>query len=162
MDGQSIHAICVLNNPDKGIKGIINLEQPATGPTVITINFSGLKPGKHGFHIHEFGNLSNACVTAGAHYNPYKKTHGGPGMEERHVGDLGNVEADSNGNYTGVMKDDLIKLCGEYSVIGRSIIVHEDEDDLGTGTASDSKTTGHAGARLACGIIGVTNPPVSS
>ena len=131
MDTQSVYAICVLNNTDKGIKGVIKFEQPATGPTVISINFSGLKPGKHGFHIHEFGNLSNACVTAGAHFNPFKKTHGGPGMDERHVGDLGNVEADQNGNYVGEIKDNLVRLTGETSVIGRSVIVHEDEDDLG-------------------------------
>ena len=131
MDAQSIYAICVLNNADKGIKGLVTFEQPSSGPTVINVSFSGLAPGKHGFHIHEFGNLSNACVTAGAHFNPYKKTHGGPGVEERHVGDLGNVEADKDGNYKGVLKDDLIRLTGEHSIIGRSVIVHEGEDDLG-------------------------------
>jgi Cu-Zn family superoxide dismutase len=92
---------------------------------------SGLKPGKHGFHIHEFGNLSNACITAGAHYNPFGKTHGGPNDEERHVGDLGNIEADQNGNAKFELVDSLIKLTGKYSVIGRSVIVHEGEDDLG-------------------------------
>ncbi len=128
---KSIHAICVLTNPQKGVKGIVKFEQPSSGAIVINVTFSGLKPGKHGFHIHEFGNLSNACLTAGPHYNPLKKNHGGPGIEERHVGDLGNVEADKDGNYTGVIKDDLIKLTGEYSVVGRSVIVHDDEDDLG-------------------------------
>lgn len=131
MQQDSVYAICVLNNPEKGIKGIVNFEQPPNGPTVINIDFSGLKPGKHGFHIHEFGNLSQACITAGAHFNPYKKTHGGPGEEERHVGDLGNLEADSQGNFKGTMKDELIKLTGEFSIIGRSCIIHEDEDDLG-------------------------------
>ncbi len=128
---QSNYAICVLINPELGIKGIIKFEQPSSGPTIINLNFTGLKPGKHGLHIHEWGNLSNGCITAGPHFNPLKKTHGGPGMEERHVGDLGNVEADSKGNFTGVMKEDLVKLTGEHSIIGRSCVVHADEDDLG-------------------------------
>jgi len=103
------------------------------------------------------GNLSNACVTAGAHYNPFGKEHGGPNDENRHVGDLGNVEVGDDGTYKHEFTDNLIKLTGPYSVIGRSIVVHQDEDDLGRGGFSDSKTTGHAGARLACGIIGISN-----
>lgn len=155
MESNVTRAICVMNNPDLGIKGLVKLEDNGT-VTKITATFSGMKPGKHGFHIHEFGNLTNACHTAGAHYNPFKKTHGGPDSEDRHVGDLGNVEADQNGNVNLEIEDKLIKLTGEYSVIGRSFVVHEDEDDLGKGGFSDSSTTGHAGARLACGIIGIT------
>ena len=49
-------------------------------------------------------------------------------------------------------------IYGEYSVIGRSNIVHADEDDLGLGGHELSKTTGNAGARLACGVIGLSGP----
>ena len=151
-----ILAICVLRNDELGIKGIVKFTQ--TGEvTKIECEVNGLKTGTHGFHIHEFGNLSNACITAGAHYNPFGKTHGGPADEERHVGDLGNLVADENGYAKFELEDKLIKLSGPYSVIGRSIICHEGEDDLGRGGFEDSKTTGHAGARLCCGIIGVTN-----
>jgi len=48
-------------------------------------------------------------------------------------------------------------LTGEYSVIGRSCVCHADEDDLGRGGHSDSLTTGHAGARLACGVIALSD-----
>ena len=53
------------------------------------------------------------------------------------------------------MTDHLVKLSGRYSVIGRSLIVHQDKDDLGKGGHNDSLTTGHAGKRIACGIIGI-------
>ena len=52
------------------------------------------------------------------------------------------------------MSDKLIKLRGQYSIIGRSIVIHENPDDLGKGGYPDSKTTGHAGKRIACGVIG--------
>lgn len=155
MEGSVTRGICVLNNPDKGVKGLVKLEE-SNGKTKLWVTFSGLNPGKHGFHIHEFGNLTNACHTAGPHYNPFGKTHGGPADEERHVGDLGNVDADDKGNVEWEFEDALIRLTGEYSVIGRSFVVHENEDDLGKGGVPDSLTTGNAGARVACGIIGLT------
>ena len=76
---------------------------------------------------------------------------------ERHVGDLGNLKTDERGNTFLALNDTQIKLFGEESVVGRSCVVHEDTDDLGRGGFPDSKTTGHAGARVACGIIGLTN-----
>ena len=41
-------------------------------------------------------------------------------------------------------------------IMGRSIIVHADEDDYGLGGQDDSLQTGHSGARIACAIIGRT------
>lgn len=151
-------AICVLNSePGQSAKGIVQFSQNAlTEPIHIRGDFSGLTPdSKHGFHIHEFGNLSEGCKTAGAHYNPYGKEHGGPEDRERHVGDLGNVVADQNGNSVYELKDRQVTLYGEHSVIGRSLVLHKDVDDLGRGNYSDSKTTGHSGARIACGVIGL-------
>ena len=55
----------------------------------------GLKDGLHGIHIHEFGNLTNGCTTAGGHYNPFKKNHGGIDTNQRHVGDLGNIKSEN-------------------------------------------------------------------
>lgn len=119
----------------------------------ITYRVTGLTPGLHGFHIHEKADFSDGCKSAGPHYNPFGKEHGGPDDEERHVGDLGNITADANGVAEGTISDHLIKLSGEYSVIGRSFMVHADPDDLGKGGHELSKTTGNAGARVACGEI---------
>merc|ERR1712039_520781 len=114
-------------------------------------------------HIHEKADFSNGCNSAGPHYNPHKKTHGAPGDEERHVGDLGNIEPNAEGVAKGEIVDKLIKLHGEFSVVGRSCMVHADEDDLGRGNNDEpgpppedgkaSKVTGNAGARIACGEI---------
>lgn len=70
-------------------------------------------------------------MSAGPHYNPHGKTHGAQCDEERHVGDLGNIVAGEDGVAEGVIEDALIQLSGEYSVIGRSFMVHADPDDLG-------------------------------
>lgn len=71
------------------------------------------------------------------------------------VGDLGNIVADAKGNASYESEDPLIHLEGPFSVVGRAIVVHRDEDDLGTGGHDDSLTTGHAGPRVACAVIGV-------
>lgn len=42
-------------------------------------------------------------------------------------------------------------------MLGRSVVVHAGEDDLGHGNSADSKTTGNSGARLACGVIGLAS-----
>ena len=73
----------------------------------------------------------------------------------RHVGDLiNNIEADSKGNAQYIYKDDLIQLYGPYSIIGRSVVIHEKPDDLGMGGNAESLKTGNAGGRVACAVIG--------
>jgi len=158
-----IRAVCILGpggkpcsgeEPAIPAHGTVSFEQASSeAPTKITYEISGLAPGPHGFHVHEFADFSNGCLSAGPHYNPHGKKHGGPEDEERHVGDLGNVVADESGVAKGEMNDALIQLSGEFSVIGRSMMVHADVDDLGKGGHDLSPTTGNAGARIACGEI---------
>ncbi|XP_065205513.1 superoxide dismutase [Cu-Zn]-like isoform X2 [Planococcus citri] len=137
-----------------GIKGNITFTQTRSG-VLISGTIAGLSKGHHGFHIHEKGDLSNGCVSTGGHFNPDKKNHGSPSDKERHVGDLGNIEANDLGvavfNYT----DERISLINtKRNILGRAVVVHADRDDLGRGGETDSLTTGHAGGRLACGVIG--------
>lgn len=143
-------AICVLY-PTEGneVKGIVTFEKTDSG-VVVNVNIEGLTPGKHGFHIHEFGDCSAANGTsAGGHFNPDGHEHGSPMGDSRHVGDLGNITADEQGVAKLTHLDKHLKFSGKNSIIGRSIIVHADEDDL------KSQPTGNAGARVACGVIGV-------
>ena len=137
------------------VKGSISFTQAAEGgPVTVTGTVTGLEPGLHGFHVHQFGDISQGCVSTGGHFNPHGKNHGGPKDEERHVGDLGNIEAGANGEAKVDIEDSFISLIGPNTIIGRAIVVHAGEDDLGKGGHDDSLTTGHAGGRVACGVIG--------
>ena len=98
-------------------------------------------------------------MTAGEHYNPQGKTHGSPKDVNRHVGDLGNVEADASGHASLKWEDPMIMIFGGVNnVVGRAMVVHEREDDLGAGGNEESLKTGNAGGRLACGVIGLSGP----
>ncbi|KAI7899988.1 copper/zinc superoxide dismutase [Cokeromyces recurvatus] len=150
-----VNAVAVLKGNE--VSGVVKFSQASEdAKTIIEASFTGLKPGKHGFHIHEFGDNTNGCISAGPHYNPHGKTHGAPETEVRHAGDLGNIVANEKGEANLKIEDSQVKLIGPYSVIGRTIIVHADEDDLGLGGHELSASTGNAGDRLACGVIGVT------
>ncbi|KAI4457645.1 superoxide dismutase cu-zn -related [Holotrichia oblita] len=147
-------AVCVLNG--EIVKGILHFSQEsAKAPVIVTGEVSGLEKGLHGFHIHEFGDNTNGCISAGAHFNPHKKDHGAPDAEVRHVGDLGNIEAGDDGTAKVRICDNVISLEGAHSIIGRTLVVHADPDDLGVGGHELSKSTGNAGARCACGVVGI-------
>lgn len=157
MNKKPIKAICVITNKTvKKLSGYIIFEEDLENKrTKISIKLSGLSQGKHGFHIHESGDLRNSCKSLCSHYNPFNKKHGGPNDKERHVGDLGNLKANSKGIVNKTMYDKLIKLRGKYSIIGRSVVIHEKEDDLGKGDNKESLITGNAGSRIGCGVIGL-------
>uniref|UniRef100_T1IQS1 Superoxide dismutase copper/zinc binding domain-containing protein n=1 Tax=Strigamia maritima TaxID=126957 RepID=T1IQS1_STRMM len=118
---------------------ILLIQKDLYAPVYMTGEIHGLKPGHHGFHVHEFGDFRNGCTSAGSHYNPLKKTHGAPHDHERHAGDLGNIEADDYGVAYIEREDQFLDLYGEYSVLGRSFVVHSDPDDLGRGGNAESK-----------------------
>ena len=147
------------------IDGFANFTQSSSGGTVrVQIFLRGvpvLAPGwsgsslVHGFHIHQNADLSNNCANAGPHLNVDSKTHGAPNNATRHTGDLGNVIADADGTINAAFSDAVISLrpSDKTYVVGKPVMLHADQDDLGLAGFPDSSTTGHAGARIACAII---------
>ncbi|XP_019419259.1 PREDICTED: superoxide dismutase [Cu-Zn]-like [Lupinus angustifolius] len=146
--------VAVLGN-SAGVTGTIYFNQEGNGPTTVTGTLSGLKPGFHGFHVHALGDTTNGCLSTGPHYNPNGKEHGAPEDENRHAGDLGNINVGDDGTVSLSITDNQIPLTGPNSIIGRAVVVHADPDDLGKGGHELSKATGNAGGRVACGIIGL-------
>ena len=152
-------AICVLHANPYNVTGTVKFSQRKNSKKVkVDYNIKNLKDGKHGFHVHIYGDLTDECNSACAHFNPYNKNHGGRNSKERHVGDLGNITS-KNKISKGSFYDSLISLVPGHkcNIVGRSIIVHKDEDDLGKGNNEESLKTGNAGKRLACGVIGISN-----
>src|SRR4051812_854842 len=131
------------------VHGTVKITKVPGGVRVVA-DVTGLKPGEHGFHIHEFGDASSADGTAaGGHFNPAKDTHGAPTAEHRHAGDLGNLKADASGHAMLDYVDPKLSIDGAASIIGRGIVVHANPDDLTT------QPTGNAGGRVAVAIIGI-------
>ncbi len=156
----TIKAICVFHHNNNNVTGIIKFSQK-NKKVKVEFEIEGLSDGKHGFHIHEYGDLTDECNSACSHFNPNNTNHGGRNSKERHVGDLGNVIS-KNKLAKGYFYDNQISLDfhHKHCIIGRAVIVHEDEDDLGKGKGDkkeESLKTGNAGKRLACGVIGLTN-----
>ncbi|XP_062869736.1 superoxide dismutase [Cu-Zn] [Trichomycterus rosablanca] len=149
-------AVCVLKGTEE-VTGTVYFAQENDGASVkVTGKITGLTPGLHGFHVHAFGDNTNGCISAGPHYNPHNKNHGAPTDEHRHVGDLGNVTAGADGVANINIEDKHLTLKGPHSIVGRTMVIHEKEDDLGKGGNDESLKTGNAGSRLACGVIGIT------
>ena len=86
----------------------------------------------------------------GDHYNPRNTRHGSPVDAERHVGDLGNIIADESGRASFKFADEMITV---GDIIGRSVVISQDPDDLGKGNSDLSKINGNCGKLLTCGII---------
>lgn len=148
---EAVIAQSILEHSDT-VKGTILFMQSAKGgATLVKGTISGLEPGEHGFHIHEYGDLSQGCESAGAHYNPDNVEHGD--LKNGHVGDLGNITANEEGIADFTIKAKRVDLIGDRSVVGRAVVVHKEKDDLGQGGDAESLKTGNAGDRLACGVI---------
>lgn len=165
--GKSLGKSLILSYNDdpkyQDIYGVVYFLKLDDKETRIYGKINGLPPGVHGFHIHEFNDMSKGCESLGGHYNPFNKNHGSRVKideygnkiinEDRHVGDLGNITVDKNGTAIIDIVDTLVKLDGPYSVLNRSLIIHEGVDDLGKAGTKESLTTGSAGKRIACGKI---------
>jgi Cu-Zn family superoxide dismutase len=149
----SMDAVAVFPGQN-GVFGDVVFHETPTGVSVHA-SFSALPHGEHGFHIHSAGDLrGQGCKGACDHYHVGPPSnHGGspshPG--QRHTGDLGNIVGPS------FSKRYFLRSVRIADLYGRSVIVHQDPDDLGKGNQEDSLTTGHSGKRIACAVIGRSN-----
>ena len=151
----SVSAVAVFNT--RSVKGEVTFTDKKTGLQIEAI-FTKLPPGEHGFHIHKAGDLrGDGCKLACSHFHKGEDSvhGGGPGAKgPRHTGDLGNISLPQSKD--PVLRQYKYTLRGVTAeeLWGRSVIVHEDPDDLGLGEKEDSLTTGHSGRRIACAVIG--------
>jgi superoxide dismutase, Cu-Zn family len=120
------------------------------GEVRVIAHITGLEPGQHGIHVHEFGDCSAPdASSAGEHFAPQSSPHGSPDdlASQRHAGDLGNLDADSNGEAHYEYADQVLALSGPNSIVGKAVVVHADPDDL------ETQPSGNSGDRVACGVI---------
>ncbi|ORZ20511.1 superoxide dismutase [Absidia repens] len=154
--GHSGAAVCIFDvygeDPTqqlpKGKSGLARFVQIDPDTCLIDLTVEGLTPGKHGVHIHECGDVSRGWLSTGDHFNPTDVDHGD--QDSGHVGDLGNLEVDKNGWGDLVVESDRIKV---WDIIGRSMVITQNEDDLGRKSEQQSKWDGNSGAGILCGII---------
>jgi len=142
MNGQSaeqytsapLRAIAVLHSTEGNkVTGTVTFTEVADGVRV-DADIHGLIPGKHGFHVHEFGDCSAPDArSAGGHFDPRNKPHGGADSLERHVGDMGNIEGDASGTAKPNYLDHNLSLANDrQSIIGRAVVINSKADDRRT------------------------------
>jgi Cu-Zn family superoxide dismutase len=138
--------------------GLATFVENAAGDLTVTVEASGLAPGKHGLHVHAVGScVGPDFITAGGHFNPLSRRHGLQTSDGAHGGDLPNlvVGADGRGRFSMTIASMRLSP-GVLSLLdpdGSAIVIHAAEDDGMT------DATGNSGARVACGIVTVGNAP---
>jgi len=155
-NGAITNAVCVLEGTSNGpeVSGVITFSQSTpTSPTIVSAQIDGLDTDSlHGFHIHEWGDISSDIgENAGFHYNPTSQNHGIPNSLPRHIGDMGNIFYYNGGYAWYTFSHDKISLNGDNNVIGRAVILHEVKDNC-------SQPVGASGSRIAQCVIGIANP----
>jgi len=150
-DSATLKAVAnIVAKNSRGVSGTLTFNQ-TDGKVIMSANISGLTPGNHAIHIHAIGDCSaDDGSSAGGHWNPTNVNHGKWGTAPFHIGDIGNIMADSNGIGTISRETDLWCInCDDETknIIGKAIIIHEGSDDF------SSQPSGAAGARIGCGKI---------
>lgn len=143
---------------DSGVQGEVTFRPEGEGVRV-EANLTGLSEGEHGFHVHENGDCSDADTdndgtpepggAAGGHFNPNDNPHGAPTdpAGEHHLGDMGNITANTTGEAQLDDTFDFLTLGGPEGIVGKALVVHGGRDDL------TSQPSGDAGPRVGCGVI---------
>jgi len=136
---------------DNTVEGTVRFDWISADQVKVIVDVTGLKPNtEHGFHIHEFGDVSaNDGMSAGGHFNPSKKKHAGPKTPNHHAGDMGNLKSDASGKAHLEITMSDVALFGKEGILGRAVVIHADKDDFKT------QPTGNSGDRVGVGVIGL-------
>lgn len=151
------HAVAILRPlGDSGVEGIVEFEASdetsVAGPGLhMQARVSGLPGDAHGFHVHLLGDCRGQTgKRAGTHFNFSGPSRNPSEDIDRITGNLGILETGKDGKAQLEADIDDARLHGPYSILGRSIIVHARPNDPA------QPPIGAAGARIACGVIGLT------
>ncbi len=116
----------------------------------VTASVVGLPAGEHAYHVHVFGDCSSPdAESAGPHFH-----FAGSSFDEEVpiiTGNLGELRPDESSQAVHRVRV-RATLQGRFSIVGRSVVVHERGNDPA------APPDGGAGKRLACGVIGVSGP----
>lgn len=143
--------------------------EPSGNGSRITVNVAGLKPGFHGFHFHAVGKCDPNAVdpktgrrmpfaSAGGHHNPARTDHGD------HDGDLPSLLASHGGRASAQFVTDRVTAEELLAGDGTAVMVHSDRDNFARiphrytsggrpGPDAETRKTGDAGSRVACGVL---------
>ncbi len=135
------------------LSGTVTFTKIESGVRAV-IKVANAPPGSHAIHIHEHGQCGDMGKAAGGHFNPANVKHGflpKDGPTEAHAGDMGNIAVDAHGHGSLTLELPGLTLDeGPEGIAGRSVILHEKQDDFG-------QPTGNAGGRIGCGVISATD-----
>ena len=160
-DELAVVDIAPTSAPNSTVQGTLEFEETGDGIRIFG-TVTGLTPGDHGMHFHVNGTCADADLpedpdtladpagAAGPHFDPLATmNHAGPDttFSERHAGDTGNITADSSGTATIDAEYDGLSIAGTYGIVGRTLIVHANPDDLTTDPG------GGSGTRMGCGVV---------
>lgn len=130
----------------KQVLGTITFKNTPFG-LLITPDMKGLKPGLHGFHIHEKPDCGHSGHSAGGHFDPENTgQHLGPFNAKGHLGDLPALYVSSTGVANHTILAPRLK---EHDLYGHAIMIHAGGDNY----ADQPAKLGGGGKRIGCAVV---------
>uniref|UniRef100_W8C397 superoxide dismutase n=1 Tax=Ceratitis capitata TaxID=7213 RepID=W8C397_CERCA len=153
----------IVGGGESTVDGAVTFQPfPYTNDIRVTINVTGLPPGKHAIHIHTYGDVSEGCKSTGGQFpNNF----------------IGNIDTKEDGSISAAFRSAYLSLFGSNGIIGRSIVIHEKPIDLNTALNAEVFSSSlqamtdalayqteenSVGPAIACGIISITSAAMAT